>query len=118
VYTTPEIAKVGLTHTQAKARGVRCHEMTHDLRGSSNGRATGEDDGYLRLVFEPDSERLLGVQMVSYAGAELIQLAALALRAKATAPFLAAQLSAHPSHAERFIKFTAHEYHEVCELPE
>ena len=118
VFTTPEIAKVGLTHTQAKARGVGCHEMTHDLRGSSNGRATGEDDGYLKLVFEPDSERLLGVQMVSYAGAELIQLATLALRAKATAPFLAAQLSAHPSHAERFIKFTAHEYHEVCELPE
>ena len=115
VFTTPEIAKVGFTHAQAKARGVRCHEMTHDLRGSSNGRATGEDDGYLKLVFEPDTERLLGVQMVSYAGAELIQLAALAVRAKATAAFLAAQLSVHPSHAERFIKFTAHEYHEVCE---
>src|SRR2546426_7620033 len=49
VFTTPEIAKVGLTHGQAKARGLRCHEMTHDLRGSSNGRATGEDDGYLKL---------------------------------------------------------------------
>ena len=118
MFTTPEIAKVGLTHAQAKARGVACHEMTHDLRGSSNGRATGEDDGYLKLVFEPDTERLLGVQMVSYAGAELIQMAALALRTKATAALLAAQLSVHPSHAERFIKFTAHEYHEVCELPE
>ena len=118
VFTTPEIAKVGLTHGQAKARGLRCHEMTHDLRGSSNGRATGEDDGYLKLVFDPDTERLLGVQMVSYAGAELIQLAALALRTNMTAAVLAAQLSVHPSHAERFIKFAAHEYHEVCELPE
>ena len=118
VFATPEVAKVGLTHAQAKARGVGCHEMTHDLRGSSNGRATGEDDGYLKLVFDPDTERLLGVQMVSYAGAELIQLAALALRTDVTAEVLAAQLSAHPSHAERFIKFAAHEYHEVCELPE
>jgi len=68
------------------------------------------------LVFEPGSERLLGVQMVSYAGAELIQLAALALRTNATAALLAAQLSVHPSHAERFIKFAAHEYHEVCQV--
>ena len=109
------LAKVGLTHREAKARGIRCHEMKHDLRGSSNGRATGEDDGYLKLVFEPDSERLLGVQMVSHAGAELIQLAALALRTNVTATVVAAQLSVHPSHAERFIKFVAHECHEVCE---
>jgi len=116
VFTTPEVAKVGLTHREAQARGVRCDEVKHDLRGSSNGRATGEDDGYLKLVFEPGSERLLGVQMVSYAGAELIQLAALALRTNATAALLAAQLSVHPSHAERVIKFAAHEYHEVCEI--
>jgi pyruvate/2-oxoglutarate dehydrogenase complex dihydrolipoamide dehydrogenase (E3) component len=116
VFMTPEVAKVGLTHREAQARGVGCDEVKHDLRGSSNGRATGEDDGYLKLVFEPGSERLLGVQMVSYAGAELIQLAALALRTNATAALLAAQLSVHPSHAERFIKFAAHEYHEVCEM--
>ena len=30
---------------------------THDLRGASNGRATGEDDGYLKLVFDADQER-------------------------------------------------------------
>ena len=35
-----------------------------------------------------------------------------------SAAVLTAQLSVHPSHAERFIKFAAHEYHEVCELPE
>src|SRR5205085_9941684 len=52
VFATPEISQVGPTHAQAKARGVRCHEMTHDLSGSSNGRATGEDDGSLKLVFE------------------------------------------------------------------
>ena len=118
VFTTPEIARVGLTHRQAQERGVACHVVRHDLRGASNGRATGEDDGYLKLVFEPDTERLLGVQMVSYAGAELIQLAALAVRTKATAAVLSAQLSIHPSHAERFIKMAAHDYHDVCELPE
>jgi pyruvate/2-oxoglutarate dehydrogenase complex dihydrolipoamide dehydrogenase (E3) component len=117
VFTTPEVARVGLTHAAARARGIPCHVARHDMRGASNGRATGEDDGYLSLVFDPDSERLLGVQMVSYAAAELIQLAALAIRLETTAKFLAEQISVHPSHTERFIKITAHEYHETCEIP-
>ena len=60
VFTTPEVAKVGLTHREATAGGVTCHVATQDLRGASNGRATGEDDGYLKLVFDAAQERLLG----------------------------------------------------------
>jgi len=118
VFTTPEVARVGLTHRAATANGVKCHVATQDLRGASNGRATGEDDGYLKLVFDAAQERLLGAQMVSYAGAELIQMAALAIRTGVTASVLAAQLSVHPSHAERFIKISAHDHHEICEVGE
>lgn len=116
IFTTPEVARVGLTHREARARGVACHVSTHDMKGASNGVATGEDGGYLKLVFESATEKILGVQMVSYAAAELIQLAALAIRAGTTADQLATQLSVHPSHAERFIKIAAHEFHEVCEV--
>jgi pyruvate/2-oxoglutarate dehydrogenase complex dihydrolipoamide dehydrogenase (E3) component len=116
IFTTPEIARVGLGHREARERGVHCHVTTHDMKGASNGVATGEDGGYLKLVFEAKTEKILGVQMVSYAAAELIQLAALAIRAGATANLLSTQLSIHPSHAERFIKVSAHEFHEVCEL--
>jgi len=115
VFTTPEVARVGLTHAEALARGVRCHVARHDLRGASNGRATGEDAGYLKLVFDGASERVLGVQMVSYAAAELIQLAALAIRTGADAALLSSQLSIHPSHGERLIKIFGHDHHEVCE---
>lgn len=116
VFTTPEIARVGLTHREARARGIPCHVSTHDTRGASNGVATGEDGGYLKLVFEAATERILGVQMVSHAAAELIQLATLAVRERTTAGSLAGQLSVHPSHAERFIKVSAHDYHDVCEV--
>jgi pyruvate/2-oxoglutarate dehydrogenase complex dihydrolipoamide dehydrogenase (E3) component len=118
VFTTPEVAKVGLTHRDAVASGVQCHVATHDMRGASNGRATGEDDGYLKLVFDGAQERLLGVQMVNHAGAELIQMAALAIQSGVTASVLAAQLSVHPSHAERFIKIAAHDHHDICQIPE
>ena len=53
--------------------------------GVDGGRATGEDAGYLKLVFDGATERLLGVQTVSYAAAELIQLAELAIRTGADA---------------------------------
>jgi pyruvate/2-oxoglutarate dehydrogenase complex dihydrolipoamide dehydrogenase (E3) component len=117
VFTTPEVARVGLTHREAEASGVHCHVATHDMRGASNGRATGEDDGYLKLVFDAAEERLLGVQMVSYSGAELVQMAALAIRSGVTASALTAQLSVHPSHAERFIKIAGHDHHDICEVP-
>ncbi len=116
IFTTPEIARVGLSHREARDRGIACHVTTHDLTGASNGVATGEEGGYLKLVFESPAERIVGVQMVSYAAGELIQLAALAVRRGATADQIATQLSIHPSHGERFIKVAAHEYHEICEL--
>ena len=72
--------------------------------------------GFLKLVFEGETERLLGVQMVSYAAAELIQLGALAIRTGATAAQMSNLLSIHPSHGERFLKVAGHDHHEVCEV--
>ncbi len=115
IFTTPEVGKVGLTHGEALRRRVECHVATHDMRGSSNGRATGEDAGFLKLVFDGTTEKVLGVQMVSYAAAELIQLATLAIRAGADATLLSSQLSIHPSHGERLIKIFGHDHHEVCQ---
>jgi pyruvate/2-oxoglutarate dehydrogenase complex dihydrolipoamide dehydrogenase (E3) component len=117
VFTTPEVAKVGQTRREVEASGVQCHGATQDMRGASNGRAMGEDDGYLKLVFEVEHERPLGVQMVDYAGAELIQMAAMAIRSGITAKALATQLSVHPSQTERFIKIAGHDHHEICEMP-
>ncbi len=115
IFTTPEVARVGLTHAEALRRGVKCHVASHDLAGASNGRATGEDGGFLKLVFDGATEKVLGVQMVSWAAAELIQLAALAIRTGADAQLLSSQLSIHPSHGERLIKIFGHDAHEVCE---
>jgi pyruvate/2-oxoglutarate dehydrogenase complex dihydrolipoamide dehydrogenase (E3) component len=66
--------------------------------------------------FDGDSERLLGVQLVSHAAAELIQLSALAVRTGAPASQLAGQLSIYPSHAERLLKVAGHDHHEVCDV--
>src|SRR5439155_1295005 len=85
---TAHVTRDGLTHAEATRRGVKCHVARHDITGASNGRATGEDGGYLKLVFDGATEKVLGVQMVSWAAAELIQLAALAILTGASAGLL------------------------------
>jgi pyruvate/2-oxoglutarate dehydrogenase complex dihydrolipoamide dehydrogenase (E3) component len=116
IFTTPEVGRVGLTHKEALKRGVKCHVSTHDLKGASNGRAIGEDGGYLKLIFDGETERLLGVQMVSFAAAELMHLCALAIKIGATADQISMLIAIHPSHAERLLKIASHDYHEICEV--
>ncbi len=115
IFTTPEAASVGLSRRETEARGIKCDVARHDMRGAANGVASGEDGGYLKLVFDDDTKRLLGAQMVSYAAAELIQFCALAIRSGATADTVAAQLSVHPTHGERLLKVFGADLREPCE---
>ena len=80
-------------------------------------RAMGSGAQGFMLKDAPAHELAVAIRR-TMAGERVVdpQLAALALRTNATAALLAAQLSVHPSHAERVIKFAAHEYHEVCEI--
>ncbi|HET7875306.1 MAG TPA: NAD(P)/FAD-dependent oxidoreductase [Methylomirabilota bacterium] len=115
IFTTPEAASVGLSHRQTEERGIRCEVARHDMRGASNGLASGEDGGYLKLVLDHATGRLIGAQMVSYAAAELIQFCALAIRSRMTASAVAEQLSIHPSHGERLVKAFGADLREICE---
>ncbi len=115
IFTTPEVASVGLSHRETEARGIKCEVARHDMSGASNGVASGEDGGYLELVFDGTTHRLLGAQMVSYAAAELIQLCALAIRTGTSAHAVAAQISVHPSHGERLLKAFGADMRDHCE---
>lgn len=115
IFTTPEAASVGLSHRETQKRGIKCAVARHDMRGASNGVASGEDGGYLKLVFDDETKRLLGAQMVSYAAAELIQFCALAIRSGASADTVAAQLSVHPTHGERLLKVFGADLRDPCE---
>jgi pyruvate/2-oxoglutarate dehydrogenase complex dihydrolipoamide dehydrogenase (E3) component len=115
IFTTPEAASVGLSHRETEARGIKCAETLHDMRGASSGVAGGEDGGFLKLIFDGATQRLVGTQMISYDAAELIQFCALAIRSGATADTVAAQLSVHPTHGERLLKAFGADLREVCE---
>jgi pyruvate/2-oxoglutarate dehydrogenase complex dihydrolipoamide dehydrogenase (E3) component len=107
--TTPTVGLVGVAYGEAPAHGVQAAVARLDARGSSYSVVTGEDAGYFKLVFDQDSQRLIGAQMVSPAAEELIQLCALAIRARVPASLVESQISVHPSRTDHLIRAFAPE---------
>jgi len=100
VFTDPQVASVGLNEREAKARGLR-HEVAR-MPFSSIARAveTDETAGILKLIIDPDSERILGASVVGAEGGELIHAFAALMQAGATARAIVDVEIAHPTFAE------------------
>lgn len=76
VWTIPEIATVGETEDGLVARDVRYEVGRSSYRINPRGQIIGETDGFLKLIFNPDDQRVLGVSIVGEGACELIHLAA------------------------------------------
>jgi mercuric reductase len=92
VFTDPQVATVGLSEQAAEQVGLRTDSRTLTLDNVPRACADFDTRGFIKLVIEQGSERLLGVQAVAPQAGELIQTAALAIRARMTAQDLADQL--------------------------
>jgi pyruvate/2-oxoglutarate dehydrogenase complex dihydrolipoamide dehydrogenase (E3) component len=100
VFTDPQVARVGLNEREAKARGVR-HEVGKMPFGYiARAIETDETAGILKLIIDPDSERILGACIVGAEGGELIHAFAVLMQAGATARAIVDVEIAHPTFAE------------------
>lgn len=104
VFTDPEVAWVGLTEAEAKAKGIAI-EVAKFPWGAS-GRALTYDrvDGLTKLILEPETHRLLGVGIVGHGAGELIGEGAVAVEMGATAEDLAAIVHPHPTLSETIME--------------
>ena len=71
-YTDPEVAWMGLTETDAKARGIEVEKATFPWAASGRALSLGRDEGVTKLLFEPGTRRLLGAGIVGSNAGELI----------------------------------------------
>lgn len=92
VFTEPQIATVGLSEAEAHLQGIETDARTLSLDNVPRALANFDTRGFVKLVVEAGSGRLLGVQAVADHAGELIQAAALAIHARMTAADLADQL--------------------------
>ena len=102
VFTTPEIATVGLTEAQARSRHevlvfrTEFRPMKHTLSGR-------DERMLMKLVVDRESDRVLGVHVVGEGAAEMVQLAAVAMKAGATKAHFDATIGIHPTAAEELV---------------
>ncbi|MDH3692541.1 MAG: mercuric reductase, partial [Gammaproteobacteria bacterium] len=92
VFTDPQVATVGLTEQEAAQANLQVDSRTLELSNVPRALANFDTRGFIRLVAEVDTGRLVGAQVLAAEGGEVIQAAALAIRNRMTVQVLADQL--------------------------
>lgn len=72
IYTIPEVSAVGLTEQQAREKGIAVVVGRADYAQNPRGKIIGDKTGFLKLVFERDEMKLLGVHVIGEQATELI----------------------------------------------
>ncbi len=99
VYTHPEFASVGLTEEQAKERGeIKVGKFP--FMANSRAKANRDTEGFVKVIADAKSDRVLGVHIISTLAGTMIAQAAQAMEFGATSEDIAYTCHAHPTHAE------------------
>ena len=100
VFTDPEIAWCGLTEPEAKERGVEYVVKKMQWMGSGRAVAIGRTEGLTKILFDPKTQRVLGVGITGPHAGELIAEGVLAIEMGAVATDLAETIHPHPTLSE------------------
>lgn len=106
VFTDPQVATVGLSEQLAKAQGLEVDVSQLDLVNVPRALVNMDTRGFIKLVAEKDSGRIVGCQVLAHEGGEIIQTAALAISNRMTIEKLANQLFPYLTMVEG-LKLTA-----------
>ncbi|PZO12654.1 MAG: dihydrolipoyl dehydrogenase [Burkholderiales bacterium] len=100
IYTSPEIAWVGETEQQLKARGAAYKAGTFPFLANGRARALGDTTGMVKFLADAATDEILGVHIVGPQASELIAEAVVAMEFKASSEDIARICHAHPSLSE------------------
>jgi dihydrolipoamide dehydrogenase len=99
-YTDPEVAWVGLTENEAKAKGIKYGKGVFPWAASGRSLALGRDEGSTKLLFDEATHRVLGCGIVGPGAGELVAEAGLAIEMGADATDIGLTIHAHPTLSE------------------
>ena len=104
VFTQPEIAYVGLTDTEAKAKGIEVATTKFPWSGNGRAHTLAEPSGQTKILFDPVSTKVLGVGMVGARAGELVSEAVLTIEMGAVLEDLAVAIHTHPTLSETIME--------------
>lgn len=99
-YTDPEVAWVGLTETEAKAKNIPYTKAVFPWAASGRALGNGREDGLTKILFDPETKRILGTAIVGVNAGELLGEAVLAYEMGADIEDIASTVHAHPTLSE------------------
>jgi dihydrolipoamide dehydrogenase len=99
-YTDPEIAWVGLTEIEAQEKGIAFKKGVFPWLASGRSLSLGRDEGFTKLLFDPESHRVLGGGIVGTNAGELVSEIALAIEMGADASDIGLTIHPHPTLSE------------------
>jgi dihydrolipoamide dehydrogenase len=100
IFTIPEIASVGMMEQQAKDRGIPVKVTKFPFAALGRAQAIGEPDGLVKMVCDPGSGVILGMQVMGAHASDVIAECTLAVQQGITAEELAHTIHAHPTMPE------------------
>ena len=100
VYTWPEVAAVGKTEQELKAENIEYNSGKFSMRALGRSRASGDIDGFVKVLADKNTDEVLGVHIVGARAADLIMEAAVAMEYRASAEDLARICHGHPTYSE------------------
>jgi dihydrolipoamide dehydrogenase len=104
IFTDPEVATVGMDEAQATAKGHEVRVGKVPFAAMGRALAAGETEGFVKVVMDAKSERLLGVQIVGPDASDLISEMALAIEMGATVHDVALTIHPHPTLPEAIME--------------
>lgn len=99
-YTDPEVAWVGMTETEAKAKGIEIEKASFPWAASGRALSIARTEGATKLIFDKDTHRVIGAGIVGINAGELLAEAVLAIEMGADAHDLGLTIHAHPTLSE------------------
>ena len=116
IYTTPEISSVGLTEAKAKEAGydIKVGKFPYSASGKAN--ATGQKDGFVKLIFDAKYGELLGAHIIGENATEIIAELVVAKKLGATCHELLKTIHPHPTMSEAVMEAAAAACNEVIHI--
>ncbi|KAH7936573.1 hypothetical protein HPB49_001447 [Dermacentor silvarum] len=102
IYTHPEVGFIGKTEEDLKSQGVDYKVGKFPLAANSRAKTNNETDGFVKILADKQTDRILGCHMIGWCAGEIINEAALAMEYGASAEDVARVCHAHPTVSEAF----------------
>jgi dihydrolipoamide dehydrogenase len=100
VYTSPEVAQVGMTEEEAKAQNTPIKSGRYYMKANARAKCMGEEDGLVKVISHADTDRLLGIHIMGPHASELIAEAVMAFEFGGSAEDVGRTVHAHPTLSE------------------